>query len=307
MKKKRFENMDQIHNNHRMSDFIRWYKERFRKNKDLDKIIDVNEKPELTKLHKEDRDSITWAGHATFLIQIAGMNILTDPVWSKFMGTTKRSVPQPIPLDVLPAIDFVLISHGHYDHLDFKTLKKVPGNPHFIVPAGLKNTFLKKGWPEEVVKELHWWEYMVINELSFSFVPAQHWVRRGLFDMNLSHWGGFVISSKEKTIYFAGDSGYFQGFKQIAENVPPIDYALLPIGAYEPEWFMELDHMAPEQTVQAFIDLKAKQCIPMHYGTFRLADDTGPEALKRFEQEWKRRNLKSEQKSVLSIASTLWI
>lgn len=307
MKQNRYENMDQVRNTHTFLDFIKWYKERMGKKKDLSEMIPVNKKPEFAKLHAETFNSITWIGHATFLIQLNGMNILTDPVWSTFMGTTKRAVPNPIPIKSLPAIDYVIISHGHFDHLDFQSIKQVPGNPTYLVPAGLRPLFIKKGYPAEAVFEFNWWEKWVGNDLTFTFTPAQHWVRRGLFDMNQSHWGGWVIESQEKSVYFAGDSGYFNEFKKIKQTMQKIDYAILPIGAYEPEWFMELDHMQPEQAIEAFVDLEASVFIPMHYGTFRLADDTGPEALRRLEAYWQKKELLEEQKKVLPIGSTLWI
>ena len=143
--------------------------------------------------------------------------------------------------------------------------------------------------------EMHWWEALDRGKVRISFVPAQHWTRRTLMDTNKSHWGGFVLEHKQspntkplETIYFAGDSGYFRGFKRIGE-IFNIDIALLPIGAYEPEWFMNAQHVNPEEAVQAFVDVKANMMIPMHYGTFKLADDTPKEALDRLLDERDRR------------------
>ena len=205
-------------------------------------------------------------------------------------------------LEDLPEIDIVVISHGHYDHLDFPTLKKLKGNPQYFVPIGLKSLFIKKGYQRVI--EMSWWESTVQEGLTIHFVPAQHWTRRTLKDMNTSHWGGWIFQNAQETLYFVGDTGYFNGFKQIGERFN-IDTVFMPIGAYEPEWFMADSHISPEDSVKAFIELKAKQFIPMHYGAYRLADDTCPEALDRLYQEWDTRRLPKEQLKVLLIGETV--
>ncbi|UTR05737.1 MBL fold metallo-hydrolase [Alkalihalobacillus sp. LMS6] len=306
MGKQKYENPNGVRNTHRMKDFFQWYRERVSKSKDLQTTIPIQTKPDYQLFHNMNVDSLTWIGHATFLLRMNGVTVLADPVWANFMGTTKRGVPITIPVHSLPPVDFVVISHGHYDHLNFQTLKKLPGDPVFLVPKGLKSLFLTKRFLSDRVIELEWWEQWSSQSLSFTFVPAQHWVKRGLFDTNTSKWGGWVIEAPSKrSVYFVGDSGYFDGFTQVGQEKPEIDYAIFPIGAYEPEWFMELDHMTPEQAVQGFRDVGAKHFVPMHYGTFRLADDTGPEALERFEQSWREQGMLEEQKSVLPIGGTL--
>ncbi|MED4126703.1 MULTISPECIES: MBL fold metallo-hydrolase [Shouchella] len=304
MKKQRFENLNGVQNQHQLKDFVSWYRERMSKTKDLTKTIAVKHQPDYRLIHNANVDSLTWIGHATFLIRINGLTVVTDPVWTNFMGTTKRNVPVTIPIQHLPEIDVVLISHGHYDHLHIQSLRHLPGDPLFLIPRGLKALLKKKGFLEERIVELDWWEEWSNQNVTLTFVPAQHWVKRGLFDTNTSRWGGWVLESTAQSLYFAGDSGYFEGFKQL-QKIKSIDYALVPIGAYEPEWFMELDHMKPEDAVQAFIDLGASHMVPMHYGTFRLADDTGPEALERFEQAWKEKGINEKKKSVLPIGGTL--
>lgn len=242
---------------------------------------------------------LTWIGHATFIIQINGLTIVTDPVWAKRLGTIRRLTEPALSIDDLPPVDVILISHSHYDHLHFASIKKLKGNPLILVPSGLRSSFLKRGF--EHVVECNWWDTVVERDVSFTFVPAQHWSKRTLFDTNTSHWGGWVIEAKDKpTFYFAGDSGYFHGFRDIGERFH-IDYALLPIGAYEPEWFMGPQHVTPEEAIQAFVDCRAKTFIPMHYGTFPLADDTPKEALDRLYAEWKRRNFPNEQLRVLKL------
>ncbi|AIC95786.1 MBL fold metallo-hydrolase [Shouchella lehensis] len=304
MKKQRFKNLNGVQNQHGVRDFINWYRERMSKKKDLRKTIAVEHQPDYRNIHNANVDSLSWIGHATFFIRINGLTVVTDPVWTNFMGTTKRNVPVTIPIDHLPEIDVVLISHGHYDHLHLPSLRNLPGDPLFLIPKGLKAFMKKRGFLEDRLMELDWWQHYCIQNVTFTFVPAQHWVKRGLFDTNTSRWGGWVLESTDQSLYFAGDSGYFEGFKQL-QSVKRINYALVPIGAYEPEWFMELDHMNPEQAVQAFIDLGASHMVPMHYGTFRLADDTGPEALERFEQAWEEQGLAAKKKSVLPIGGTL--
>jgi L-ascorbate metabolism protein UlaG (beta-lactamase superfamily) len=304
MPKKIFQNYDNVENNKTMLEMIKWSRERRAKKKDLSVQIPHSEQKEFEKLKENRSDfSLTWIGHSTFLIQAGGFNVLTDPVWAKWMGTQKRLTEPGLAIGELPDIDIVLISHSHYDHLDFATLKKLKGDTTFYVPAGLKQAFIKRGYSKVV--EAEWWDNVQHGGLSISFVPAQHWTKRTLTDTNTSHWGGWVIESGEHTVYFAGDSGYFRGFKDIGAKFE-IDYALMPIGAYEPEWFMRIAHINPEDAIKAFTELKAKRMIPMHYGAYRLADDTGPEALERLVKEWDRLQLDKHALSVLEIGETLW-
>lgn len=299
----RYSNLNGVSNKKTFQDMRKWQKERKSKIKDLSVNIEQYPNKKITEI-KENRSksSYTWIGHSTFLLQINGLNILTDPVWAKRMGFQKRLTEPGIPLEELPEINVVLISHAHYDHLDFPTLKKLTGNPHYFVPIGLKSLFIKKGYQR--VTELSWWESALHQDLTLHFVPAQHWTRRSLTDMNTSHWGGWVIHSLEEIFYFVGDTGYFSGFKEIGERFS-IDTVFMPIGAYEPEWFMADSHISPEDSVKAFLDLKAKQFVPMHYGAYRLADDTGPEALERLLKEWEKQQLSKEQLMVLLIGETI--
>ena len=282
--RRRFANLNNVNNNKTFQDTVKWQKERRSKVKDLTVNIEHCPNKKLKDIKENrNRTSYTWIGHSTFFIQMNGLNILTDPVWAKRMGFQKRLTEPGMDLEDLPEIDMVVISHGHYDHLDFPTLKKLKGNPQYFVPIGLKSLFIKKGYQR--VMEMSWWESTVQEGLTIHFVPAQHWTRRTLKDMNTSHWGGWIFQNVQETLYFVGDTGYFNGFKQIGERFN-IDTVFMPIGAYEPEWFMADSHISPEDSVKAFIELKAKQFIPMHYGAYRLADDTGPEALDRLYQEW---------------------
>lgn len=301
--KKRYENLNNVTNTKSFREMMKWTKERRSKVKDLSVNIEQCPNKQVEKIKENrSRTSYTWIGHSTFLIQLNGLNILTDPVWAKRMGFQKRLTEPGIPLADMPEIDIVVISHGHYDHLDFPTLKKLKGDPHYIVPEGLKSIFLRKGYRQ--VTEMSWWESVDHKGLTIHFVPAQHWTRRTLTDTNTSHWGGFIFQSDEETMYFVGDTGYFPGFKEIGERFK-IDTVFMPIGAYEPEWFMKDSHINPEDSVKAFLELQAKTFVPMHYGAYRLADDTGPEALERLYREWEKRQLPEEQLRVLMLGETV--
>jgi L-ascorbate metabolism protein UlaG (beta-lactamase superfamily) len=298
----RYANLDGVENKKTFKDMRKWQKERKAKVKDLTVQIEQSPVKKITEINENrSKTTYTWIGHSTFLIQLNGINILTDPVWAKRMGFQKRLTAPGIALEDMPEIDVVVISHGHYDHLDFPTLKKVKGNPHYYVPAGLKSLFLKKGYQN--VTELNWWESTEHQGISIHFVPAQHWTRRSLNDMNTSHWGGWIFQAEKETLYFVGDTGYFSGFKQIAERFE-IDTVFMPIGAYEPEWFMAVSHINPEDSVKAFLELRAKTFVPMHYGAYRLADDTGPEALARLYRAWEHQQLPKEQLKVLLLGET---
>ncbi|MEH7108853.1 MBL fold metallo-hydrolase [Bacillus sp. JJ1764] len=301
---KRYANLDDVSNKKSFIDMKKWNKERRSKVKDLTVNIEQSPDKKMAELlENKTQTSYTWIGHSTFLIQLNGLNILTDPVWALRMGFQKRLTEPGLAIEQLPYIDVVVISHGHYDHLDFPSIRKIKGNPHFFVPTGLKRLFQKKGYQN--VTDLNWWESVEHKGISIDFVPAQHWTRRSLTDMNTSHWGGFVFRSGDETHYFVGDTGYFSGFKQIGERFE-IDTVYMPIGAYEPEWFMKDSHINPEDSVKAFLELGAKEFVPMHYGAYRLADDTGPEAQERLIQEWDPLQLPKEQLKILLLGETMF-
>lgn len=307
MAKVRFQNYDNVENKNTFSDMLRWSKERRNKHKDLITQIPQAEKKEIARLQNNKQAfSVTWIGHSTFLIQFNGLNILTDPVWANRMGLQKRLTDPGLPIEQLPEIDIVLISHGHYDHLDFRSIKRLRGDITFYVPTGMKRLFARKGYQKVI--EANWWETFSHNGLIFTFVPAQHWTKRTLTDTNTSHWGGWIIESSqsERNVYFVGDTGYYRGFKEIGERFH-LDIVLMPIGAYEPEWFMAVSHINPEDAIKAYMELRGKRFIPMHYGAYRLADDTGPEALERLLKEWERLKLDQERLAVMKIGETLWL
>lgn len=223
---------------------------------------------------RSDALIVTVINHATVLIQMDGVNFLTDPLYSdraspfSFAGP-KRGRDPGIKLEDLPPIDYVLISHNHYDHLDLETLKilRDKHDPKFFAGLG-DDTLLKENGITNVVG-LDWWEESATGPLKIQYVPAHHWSARGLFDKWDCLWGGYYVKGS-KTVYFAGDTGYAGFFKLLKERLGSPDVALLPIGAYEPRWFMKPAHMNPEEAVQASLDLGARQSIGIHYGTFQL-------------------------------------
>lgn len=303
MKKIRYENADKNAALATFKDLLQWRKERKGKQKDLSFKVPLVDKTETVFLQSNRViPTITWIGHSTFLIQLNGLNILIDPVWANRLGTDKRLTPPGLPIGELPPIDIVLISHSHYDHLSYGSIKRLKGDPVFFVPIGLGNWFTRKGLNKTV--EFNWWDEHQISGLTIAFVPAQHWSKRTLTDTNHSHWGGWIIRNSNQTVYFVGDSGYFEGFRAIGEKYA-IDYCLMPIGAYEPEWFMAAQHVSPEDAVKAFINTGAKVMIPMHYGAYRLADDTPKEALDRLQAEWATKKVDGKKLTVMKIGETI--
>ena len=231
----------------------------------------------LNEMRGANEIAITFVNHATFVVQTGGITILTDPVWSEraspFRWIGPKRVRHPgVALDDLPNIDIVLLSHNHYDHLDIATLRNLRGRftPTVFAAAGDARLVGSLGY--KILHELDWWEAIQFNDtLKITFVPAQHFSARGLFDQKKSLWGGYVIESRGRRIYFGGDSGYSTHFADIKTRLGPPDIALLGIGSYEPQWFMQPIHMNPVEAVHAHCDLGSRQSIGMHFGTFQLS------------------------------------
>lgn len=208
---------------------------------------------------------ITWIGHASFLIQTHEVNVLIDPIWSKWLKVIKRLKQPGFEIQHLPSIDFVLVTHAHFDHLDRRTLAHVAADQPIVVPIGVGNLVHDLGF--NIVHELDYWQTVKLGPLDVSLTPCAHWGARFLADLHRG-FGGFVIKMDGRTIFHCGDSAYFEGFKEIGARYQ-IDIALLPIGGYDAPTGREV-HMNPEQAVQAFKELGAKTLVPMHYGSFRL-------------------------------------
>ena len=217
---------------------------------------------------------VTFVNQSTLLIQMDGINILTDPIWSgrcspvSFAGP-KRHRPPGIRFDDLPKIDIVLVSHNHYDHLDIPTLRALQSrfHPRILTPLGNSALMARNGI--EGAEDMDWWQ----TKDNITLVPAQHFCARGLSDRNATLWGGFVISGRAGNVYFAGDTGWGDHFAQIAKRFPSIRLACLPIGAYLPRWFMRPVHIDPAEALEAHKVLGASTSMAMHYGTFNLGDD----------------------------------
>jgi L-ascorbate metabolism protein UlaG (beta-lactamase superfamily) len=225
---------------------------------------------------------LSFVGHVSWLIQAADLNILVDPVWSMraspvaFAGPKRHHDPG-IPFDALPKIDIVLVSHGHYDHLDIATLSKLAANhsPRVITPLG--NDVTMRDSDAAIKAEAFDWQDRVElgNGLAVTLVPTRHWSARGVFDRNKALWASFVLETPAGKLYIVCDSGYGEGthFRRVAEQHGPLRLAILPIGAYEPRWFMKDQHMNPEDAVKALADCGAEAALAHHHGTFQLTDE----------------------------------
>jgi L-ascorbate metabolism protein UlaG (beta-lactamase superfamily) len=271
--------------------FWAWQRERWRNG--LPRIPEggyrfEQQRPDVGGLRRNrTAPTLTWIGHATFLLQLAGRNLLTDPHLTQrasplaFAGP-RRVVPPALALHELPHVDAVVISHNHYDHLDLGTVRHLArqagGAPAFFVPLGLKAWFAGHGVRNVI--ELDWWEHASLEELRFHLVPVQHWSSRTAWDRDKTLWGGWMVEDRSRPdaeaafrFFFAGDTGYSQDFRDIAARFSPIDLAALPIGAYEPRWFMQVMHVNPEEAVRIHLDLRARYSVAMHWGTFILTDE----------------------------------
>lgn len=247
--------------------------------------------------------ALTWIGHATYLVSLGGRSILIDPVFSQRLATLPRNVPPGLARADLPKIDLVCITHNHRDHMDAPSLRLIGDAPVYVVPLGLGAWFRRAGYPRVV--ELAWWEQREIEGVAVTFVPSQHWSKRSLFDDNESLWGGYVLEREGVRVYHSGDTAYFDGFARIAERCGPITAAMLPIGAYEPRWFMRSQHMNPSDAVQAFEDLRAEQFFAMHWGTFKLTDEPLDQPPQLLRECWAERNLPEQRCVVPAIGQTV--
>lgn len=252
------------------------------------------------------RSSLTWIGHATYLVQLGGRSIVIDPLLSQRIVAIPRLVAPGLTRAQLPKLDAVLVTHNHRDHMDGPSLVSLDRSIQVIVPKGLGAWFAKQGFTR--ITELAWWEHADLDgDVRVTFVPSQHWSQRGAFDRNESLWGGYVIEDGTHRVYHSGDTAYFEGFRDIGAKLGRIDAAMLPIGAYEPRWFMRQQHMNPEDAVQAFMDLRAERFVAMHWGTFKLTDEPIGEPPAFTVSEWHRHTLELERLAIPSVGETLWL
>jgi L-ascorbate metabolism protein UlaG (beta-lactamase superfamily) len=271
-------------------DFLKW--RLGSKREDWPKWVDVIQKEVPNQRVENGEVSISFINHATTLIQIDGVNILTDPVYSKrtsplsFVGPSRVKLPG-VKFEDLPKIDVILISHNHYDSFDVKTLDKLIKRDDPKILFGLGNAYYLNKKSEENIVEMDWQDEFIFKDLKFVFLPAIHWSKRGLFDTNKSLWGSFAILGSKK-IYFAGDTGYSDHFTKAKKQFEYFDLSLIPIGAYEPRWFMKKYHMNPEESVMAHKDLNSKKSIGIHFGTFQLTNEKIDDPIKDLEKARKK-------------------
>ena len=253
---------------------------------------------------------VTWIGHATVLIQYKGINILTDPMFSdrasplSFLGPERHN-PTSVKIEDLPPIDYALISHSHYDHLDKKTVKRIGSKTRWLVPLGLKKWFIRAGINGENVMEFDWWDEKKFANFTVTATPAQHWSARSLWDRNKSLWASWMLQIDEKTIWYSGDTGYnpYQ-FKEIGRRFKAIDLALISIGAYEPRWFMKDMHINPEEAVQIHQDISSQHSIAVQWGTFQLTSEPIDDPPLKLKNALIRKGISPEKFELLSIGET---
>jgi L-ascorbate metabolism protein UlaG (beta-lactamase superfamily) len=246
--------------------------------------------------------SLTWIGHASFVLRLGGKVLAIDPVWStRVGGVVKRHAPPGVPLDALPPVDVVLVTHDHMDHMDFPTLEHLAAAPLAVTPVGNGDRLRKLGYRRVV--ELDWWQAHAEGPVAITLVPAKHWSMRAPWTRNDALWGGFVLAAPEGTVYHSGDTAWFDGFAEIGAR-HRIDWALLPIGAYHPRWFFEPQHMDPDDALRAFEALGAKNFVAMHWGTFRLTDEPLGEPPERLRAGWNERGLDPSRLWILDVGES---
>jgi N-acyl-phosphatidylethanolamine-hydrolysing phospholipase D len=290
---------------------IRW--ERQRRSQHLAPTPPRNSFPTATPAvvapHATDDDlTATWIGHATVLLQLGPLNVITDPMFSQRASPVQWAGPRRVmdpalAVDALPPIDIVLLSHNHYDHLDKRSVKRIARahpNATWIVPLRLGATIAK--WGAREIRELDWWQCTQAGTASVTATPARHFTARGIRDRNKTLWCGFAIESNGTRVYFAGDTAYHPLFADIGARCGPFDFAMIPIGAYDPRWFMHVVHMDPEEAVQAYRDLVAPHAdsplptmLAIHWGTFRLTDEPMDEPPQRARARWRAAGLNGDR------------
>jgi N-acyl-phosphatidylethanolamine-hydrolysing phospholipase D len=246
---------------------------------------------------------VTWIGHASFAFRLGGKLVVTDPVLGSRIGPVRRNGPVGVAPEVLPKVDVVTVSHAHRDHMDLPSLARIGRDALYIVPKD--NAEVLEGAGLRNVVELGWFESHVVDGLKVTLVPAQHWSMRVPWDRNERLWGGFVYEGAEGVAYHAGDTAFAEDvFSAIAAKCPRIDWAMIPIGAYDPTWFMSEQHIGPEDAGRAFEILGAKNFVAMHWGTFKLTDEPLGEPPERIRAWWKVHGLDPSRLWVMDIGET---
>lgn len=260
------------------------------------KNIAVQKIDSITIANYNSKTRFIWFGHSTFLLQIKGKNLLIDPMFSNvpapnpLLGNKRFSNKLPIEIEKLPSIDAVLITHDHYDHLDYESIQKLKDKVNiFYTPLGIGIHLLKWGVEKERIIELDWWQEIKFDELTIRCTPAQHFSGRGISDREKTLWCSWIIQSDDENLFFSGDSGYASHFKEIGDQYGPFDFAFMECGQYNNLW--PLVHMLPEETAQAGLDIKAKKMMPIHWGAFKLASHSWTDPVERISKKAKELNV----------------
>jgi len=304
-----------VYEENEFSDFLKWRRERAKKEIAGPESYNfplAKNNPDFLKQNR-DKNTATWIGHATILLQMEGYNILTDPHFSKRTSPVQWAGPERVaPLGLafkdLPPIDIVVISHDHFDALDEQTILKLHRRPggektRFYVPLGLKSWFAIRDIDQVI--EMDWWDRHQDRNLEVIAVPVQHWSKRSIFSRNKTLWAGWVIKSDTFRFIFVGDTGYAPHFKAIGDKLGPFDLAAIPIGAYEPRWFMAKHHVNPEEAVQIHMDMQSKKSVAIHWGTFILTDEPLDEPPKRLSTALQENQIPKEDFLVLQHGETI--
>lgn len=301
------------HEHHGAGDFLKFLGE-FRHAPEPQQFPMATNDPIYLKGNRSER-TLTWIGHDSFLIQVNGLNLLTDPHFSERASPVgwagpARMMPPGLALDQLPHIDAVLISHNHYDHLDEASVLELNRRqsdkpPRYYVPLGVKAWFTARDIDDVV--EMDWWQSAEFGDARFHALPVQHFSGRGPFDRNATLWCAWAVQWPDFKLFFAGDSGYSRDFLDIGERFGGFDLSLIPIGAYDPRWFMRAMHVDPEEAVQIHRDVKSRRSIGMHWGTFVLTTEDPAEPPQRLEKALRSAGIAPADFSVMRHGETLWL
>ena len=286
-----FENLEETHMDFSLSKMPKFLRKQFceKIGREPDSLSVIPFNAELFEAPNQSMQSI-WYGHSAIFMRLNNKNILIDPMFGSDAAPiapfkVKRFSDSTLPIiDGFPEIDLVLISHDHYDHLDYESILKLKGKTKlFYVALGVKRHLVSWGIPADIITEFNWWEESVFNGIKITFTPTRHFSGRGLTDRAKSLWGGWVFNTEEENIWFSGDSGYGAHFKEIGERLGPFNFAFMECGQYNENWHQI--HMYPEESVQAAIDAKVQNCMPVHWAGFALAQHTWKEPVERFSEK----------------------